>query len=794
MKVTYRWLKEFVDFKETPAELAGMLTEAGLEVEEVEPRIKPFTDVVVGYVNKAEKHPNADKLSVCEVKTDEGTYQVICGAPNVKQGQYVPFAKVGAQLPIGIKLKKAKIRGVESFGMICSKEELGLEAHSDGIWAFDKEYPLGADVYRLLEDEYQDWIFDIAITPNRGDCLSVYGIAREVAALTGNPLKPIQVKVEEASSERVEDLVKIEIHDTEGCPRYAGRIIRNVKIAPSPDWMQQKLEAVGLRPINNIVDITNYVLMELGHPLHAFDLATLSGPEIHVRASKPGERFVTLDDKERILPENTVMICDAEKAVAIGGIMGGQNSEVSDSTQNIFLESAYFKPERIATASKRLGLSTDASQRFERGTDPENVMRAIDRAAQLMVELADGEVVQGIYDVYPQPIKQNEIPLNTERINRILGTDFDKEAIRQKLLSIQLQVKGDRVIVPTFRHDLSIVEDLAEEVARLTGYSNLPAHDRATIPYDMPISEHERQMRFFREELLALGLQEIFTQSMVKKEEAFAFASEEPIKIKNPVSDDMAFMRPSLLAGMLKAVSHNLNRNNRNLRFFEIGRIFTHFDGKNIPTQPYSLAVVITGNRYLPAWNVSEQWVDFYDIKGYLETFLRKIFLDNYQIILYDKAKYMTPEETIAIQSGDELLGVGGRIHPDVCAVFDIEHPVFAFELNVDVLTKHVLFERQYQPIPKFPYSERDIALLLDEGITAADVVEFVKKNGGSLLQSVDIFDVYQGDKIPAGKRSLGLRLRYQSAERTLSDREVDKYFRQIINKTTKHFSASLRK
>ncbi len=794
MRVTYRWLKEFVDFNETPMELAELLTEAGLEVEEVETRIKPFTNVVVGYVQKAEKHPNADKLSVCEVKTDDGTYQVICGAPNVRAGQYVPFAKVGAELPVGIKLKKAKIRGVESFGMICSKEELGLEAHSDGIWAFDKEYPLGADVYRLLESELQDWIYDIAITPNRGDCLSVYGIAREVAALTGNSLKPLEVQVKETADEHIKDLIKIEIHDTEGCPRYAGRIIRNVKIAPSPQWMQQKLEALGLRPINNIVDITNYVLLELGHPLHAFDFAMLNGPEIHVRSSEPGERFVTLDDKERILPEKTVMICDARKAVAIGGIMGGQNSEVSSQTRDIFLESAYFKPERIATASKRLGLSTDASQRFERGADPENVIRAINRAAQLMAELADGQVVQGIYDVYPEPIKPREIPLNVSRINTVLGTDFDAETVRQKLRSIQLDVLEQHVIVPTFRHDLSIVEDLAEEVARLVGYSNLPAKDHAVIHYDLPVSEHEERLRFLREKLLALGLQEIFTQSMIKEEEARAFAAEEPIRIKNPVSDDMAFMRPSLLPGMLKTIAYNLNRNNRDLRFFELGRIFTHFDGKNIPTQPYSLAVVISGHRQLPAWHVAEQSVDFYDIKGYLESFLRKIFLDNYEIILYDKAKYMAPAETIALQVDGQIIGLAGRVHPEVGALFDIERPVYVFELNVDTLTRYLLFDRHYRPIPKFPYAERDIALVLDEGITAAEVVKFVQKNGGSLLLSVDIFDVYQGDKIPPGKRSLGLRLRYQSMERTLSDREVDKYFRQIINKTTKHFSASLRK
>ncbi len=792
MKVTYRWLKDFVDFSESPQEIARLLTEAGLEVEEVIPLVQPFQNVVVGKVLEVEKHPNADKLSVCKVQTNEQTYQVICGAPNVQAGQFVPLAKVGAVLPNGMKIKKAKIRGVESFGMICSKEELGLEQHSDGIWAFDQEFPLGADVYQLLNED-QDWIIDIAVTPNRGDCLSVYGIAREVAALTGNPLKPLTPKVQEQLNEQTADIIKITIHDSEGCPRYAGRVIRNVKIGPSPEWMQRRLEAVGFRPINNIVDITNYVLAEIGHPLHAFDLNFIKGHEIHVRPSKAGDVFVTLDDKERQLPENTVMICDAERPVAIGGIMGGQNSEVTDQTTDILLESAYFKPERIAMASKKLGLSTDASQHFERGADPENVIRAIDYAASLMEKLADGQVAKGVVDVYPQPVQPRTIPLDVAKINRVLGTNFDRQTIQQKLEAIQLTVEKDKVIVPTFRHDLSLVEDLAEEVARLVSYANLPAKTYTTTFYEMPVSETENLLQFLRSELLALGLQEVFTQSMVRRSEAEAFNAE-PVAIKNPVSDDMAVLRPSLFAGMLKAVSYNLNRNNKDLHFFEIGRIFTHFDGKHLPEQPYALAVVITGNRYLPGWNVPEQPVDFYDIKGYLEAFLNKLFLDNYQIILYDKASYLAKDQTVALTVNDEIIGLCGKLTEETCERFEIEREVYGFEINIDVLKKHLIFDRQFQPIPKFPYSERDVAFLLDEEIQAADVVAFVEKNGGSLLKTVEIFDVYQGKNIPQGKRSLGLRLRYQSNERTLSDKEVDQYFQQIINKIIKHFSASLRK
>ncbi|MHB2152927.1 phenylalanine--tRNA ligase subunit beta [Calditrichota bacterium GD2] len=792
MKVTYRWLKDFVDFEESAEEIARLLTEAGLEVEEVIPMVQRFTDVVVGKVLEVNKHPNADKLSVCKVQTDKETFQVICGAPNVRAGQLVPFAMVGATLPNGMKIKKAKIRGVESYGMICSREELGLEQHSDGIWAFDEDYQPGTDVYALLSQE-QDWIIDIAVTPNRGDCLSVYGIAREVAALTGRPLKELQPQVKEELAESADQIIKINIHDPDGCPRYAGRVIRNVKIGPSPKWMQKRLMAVGFRPINNIVDITNYVLAEIGHPLHAFDLKFIKGNEINVRPSKEGDVFVTLDDKERRLPENTVMICDAERPVAIGGIMGGQNSEVSEQTTDILLESAYFKPERIAMSSKKLGLSTDASQHFERGADPENVIRAINYAAALMERLADGAVAKGIVDVYPAPVKEKRIPLNVEKINRVLGTDFSEQTIREKLESIQLTIENNEVIVPTFRHDLSIVEDLSEEVARLVNYSNLPARQYTTTFYEMPLSEQENRLQFLRSEMLALGLQEIFTQSMVRQAEAQLF-NERPIAIKNPVSDDMAFMRPSLFAGMLKAVSHNLNRNNKNLRFFEIGRIFTSFDGKNLPEQPYALAVVITGSRHVPAWNVPEQAVDFYDIKGYLEAFLHKLFLDNYQIILYDKTGYMEKDQTVAVKINDDLIAVCGKLSADVCEKFEIEKDVYGFELNVDLLQKYLVFDRQFKPIPRFPYSERDVAFLLDEEILAADVVAFVQKNGGSLLKSVEVFDVYQGKNIPEGKRSIALRLRYQSNERTLSDKEVDQYFQQIINKTIKHFSASLRK
>ena len=792
MKVTYRWLKDYVDFSESAFEIADKLTHAGFEVEEIHPMIQPFTGVVVGEVVEVEKHPDADKLSVCKVRTAEGEYQVICGAPNVAQGQFVPFAQVGAVLPGGFKIKKAKIRGVESFGMICSKEELGLEKQSDGIWAFEQPMPLGEDVHALLSKE-EDYLFDFFITPNRPDCLSVVGIAREIAALTGNTLRLPQVRVQEQTAEKIDDLVSIKIHDPEGCPRYAARIIRGVKLAPSPEWMQRRLEAVGVRPINNIVDITNYVLMELGHPLHAFDLAQIKGPEINVRSSEPGEKFTTLDEKERELPANTVMICDRDRAVAIGGIMGGLNSEVSDTTKDILLESAYFNPERVAFSSKKLGLSTEASQRFERGADPNGVLRALDRAAQLMAELAGGTIVTGVYDVYPRPIKPQEIPFRPERINRVLGSDFSRNEIARVLESIELKIENDRVIAPTFRPDLKQEIDLAEEVARLIGFANLPTRKTTEMPYEIPEGKQEKLNFHLRSKLLELGLQEAFTNSMLKEKEAEPFRQGQPVRIMNPISDDMTTMRPSLLPGLLKAVTHNVNRNLEDVRFFELGRVFQNYRENQLPEQPYHLAVVITGRRYRESWNAPKETVDFYDIKGYLENFLAKIFLDNYQFILYPKATYLSAEECIAVEADGEILGVCGRIQPDVLKAFDLEKPVYGFELNVDKLAERIGFDRSYQAISRFPYSERDLALVLDDDIHAADVLDFIRKISGNLLYQLDVFDVYRGDKIPAGKKSLAIRMRFQSHERTLSDKEVDKLFNKIIQQSQKKFNARLR-
>ena len=792
MKVSYNWIKDYVKFDESPEELAAKLTEAGFEVEEVYPVIKEFSNVVVGYVESVEKHPSADKLSICKVSDGKESYQVICGAPNVAAGQIVPFAKIGAVLPGNFKIKKAKIRDIESFGMICSKEELGLEKSSDGIWALEEKLDAGIDFNEVLKNK-KDYVFDLAITPNRPDCLSMIGIAREVAAITKNILQHPKIDLKEDSSLDINKMVNINIADKIGCPRYACRIIKDVKIGPSPDWMQTRLESVGVRPINYIVDITNFVLMEYGHPLHAFDLAHVNGPEINVRKSQKGERFTTLDDKERELPENTVMICDKDKTVAIGGIMGGQNSEVTESTVDVLLEGAYFEPTHIAKSSRGLGLSTEASQRFERGADPNGVIKAIDRAADLMADLATGRIAMGIADAYPKKIESQKVPFRPARANHLLGSNLSEKQIIDTIKSIELEYDGSNVIAPTFRVDLKQEADIIEEVARLTGYSNLPTLQTTEINYSIEQAPLEIFLNFIRKNLLELGINEAVTNSMLKSSEIEYFKEGNPIPILNPISDDMTTMRPSLIPGLLKAVSYNLNRNQSNIRFFEIGRIFKNYKVNELPDQPYSLCVMMTGHRLAPNWDSGEEQIDFYDIKGYLEAFLQKIFLDNFQLFLYDKSSYFDIKEAISIHVKNKEIGLCGKLGPNITKDFDINKPVYTFVLDLDMLMPLINTSRSFKSISKFPHVEKDMAIVLDKKIQAGNVLDTIKKTGGNLLQTIEIFDIFEGGNMPSGKKSLAIRMRFQSEERTLNDMEIDKIFRDVISQTTKTFNATLR-
>ncbi|MGD9898936.1 MAG: phenylalanine--tRNA ligase subunit beta [Calditrichaceae bacterium] len=793
MKLSYDWLKKYIDFDYSPSELADKLTNLGIEVEEIYTLIPEFSGVVIGHVKSVNKHPDADKLSVCTVSDGEEDFQVICGAPNVAEGQLIPFAKVDAMLPNGMKIRKAKIRGVVSFGMICSKQELGLEAASEGIWPLDDSFTTGEDFYSVLAKK-QDHILDLFITPNRPDCMSIVGIAREISAVTGNKLRLPEINLNENSALKTANLVSINIQSTDGCPRYAARVIKNVKIDESPDWIKEKLQAVGVRSINNVVDITNYVLMELGHPLHAFDLDNIKGSEINVRFSKPREKFVTLDEKERELPEKTVLICDQTKAVAIGGIMGGLNSEVSDSTVNILLESAYFNPVRISASSKKLGLGTEASQRFERGADPNGVLQALNRAAALISDIAGGDIARGIVDVYPEPVEKQEVHFRPERVNRLLGSNLENAVIIEKLESLGIVYSQNKAVIPTFRVDLQREVDLIEEVARLVSYENLPVNITTEIPYETDEFTSENLISQMRANLIELGLNESFSNSMLPSDEVQPFSQGENVTILNPISDDMTTMRPALLPGLLKAVAYNQNRNISDIRLFEIGRVFRNYKKDRLPDQPKTIAGVISGKRFPQTWNSSKELVDFYDIKGIAESFLAKIFLDNFHIILYDKYAYMLGQETIAFLFKEQIFGYCGRVDDQIIKSFGINNPVYAFEFDVDLIVGNLKTSKKYAPVPKFPYIEVDMALVMGEEIGSADVIKFVSETGRPLLNHVEVFDVYRGDKLPEAQKSLAIRMRFQSPKRTLSDNEVDKIFRKIISESELKFNAKLRK
>ncbi len=791
MRVSYNWLKEYVDLDISPQDLANKLTMAGLEVEEVIPLYPKFEGIIVSRVLSVDKHPNADKLSLCCVETGNGQLEVICGAPNVAEGQTVPFAPVGTKLPGGLVIKKAKIRGVESSGMICSEEELGLTEHSDGIWELSPEFKIGQDLYKQLEDK-QDYILDISVTPNRPDAMSMVGVARDVAAILKKKLKNPQFKVPQVK-EKASDFISVRINNPDGCPRYAARIIRNVKMGDSPPWLAEKLIAGGFRPINIIVDITNYVLLELGQPLHAFDLLQISGNRIEVRDSKKDEKFTTLDEKERQLPVNTVMICDAEKPVAIGGIMGGLNSEVSDKTTDILLESAYFNPARIGVSSKKLGLPSEASQRFERGVDPNGIPYACDRAASLMAELAGGEILEGIVDEYPNRVNPQNIRVRLDRVNHLLGTHLSENEIRDIFNRLEIRYDDGVALVPTFRPDIEREVDLIEEIARLINYDNIPVKEQTYIEYDAKQNPNDEIYHFMKSEIRGLGFYEVLTNSMVALRELEVIDKRDFVKILNPISDDMNVMRRSLLPGLLKVIAYNLNRNVSDLRIFEMGRVFHSVDTELPESQPYYLSGLIQGSRRKSGWSEKALPVDFYDVKGIVQTYLDKIFLDNFEFILYDNTIYFDREQVVTIRINNHVVGQFGRINPEIAHQFDIDSDIYGFELSVNVLKDHINLNQLFEMYSRFPFVEKDLAFIVEEKVNAKELEELIRRVGRPLVYEVDVFDLYKGKHLGESKKSIAFRIRFQSSERTLNEKEVSKIFNSIISEAEKTFNATLR-
>ena len=801
MLVSLKWLRSLVSCDAPPDEIAHRLTMAGLEVEALESFHFELEQVMVGRIQSIKPHPNAKALKVCEVEIPAGKYEVVCGAPNVAEGQLVPLALDGACLAGGAEIRSADIHGVVSQGMLCSEHELGLGEDASEIMILDSHLSPGTPLAEALE--LDDIVLDIGITPNRADCLSVVGIAREVAALFGVPLSPPAIDLKEIGPP-VETLASIIIEDPDLCPRYSGRVVQNVKIKPSPLWLRQRLEAQGIRAINNIVDVTNYVMLEMGQPLHAFDYHRLEGQRIVVRRARPKETFVTLDGKDQQLQKDMLLICDASRGVALAGIMGGINSEISPQTHTVFIESAYFQPTGTRRTAKTLGLSTESSYRFERGVDPEGVITALDRAAQLMVELGDGELASGRLDVYPAPIRLEPVQLRVSKTNRFLGMDLSKEEVIELLESIQLKVHltdEDLLVVdpPSFRADLTREVDLIEEVARLAGFDRIPsATPMARLASAKP-TEDQAIRQQTKQILTSLGFCEIVSYSFISplSVDLLQLEKADPrlqlLPLQNPLSEDQAVMRTTLIPGMLETAARNQRQNNFNLRLIELSKVFFPRKEEELPEERFNLCGLLSGMRRPAAWNEQAQSVDFFDIKGAVEALFLGLGITDVVWTMKDPAPYLKPGAAARIHFADTHLGDLGEVHPRITEGFDLRGEVYLFDLDFQPLMEKTVSAKRFKPLPKFPAVNRDLAIIVPNSVAAHDIHEYLEQHCPRHGESIILFDQYRGDQVAKDKKSLAFRITYRSAERSLTDLEVNEIHNDFSRKVVAAFQAELR-
>ncbi|UHQ55317.1 phenylalanine--tRNA ligase subunit beta [Microbulbifer sp. YPW16] len=791
MKFSNAWLREWVNPQLSAQELADQVTMAGLEVDGIEPVAGDFTGVVVGEILACEQHPDADKLRVCTVAGHpEGEMQVVCGAPNARAGIKIPFALVGAKLPGDFKIKKAKLRGVESFGMLCAQTELELGEDSDGIWELPADAPTGTDLREYLQ--LDDVAIEVDLTPNRSDCLGIAGIAREVGVLNRCPVEGPAIEPVAAT---IDDSLPVSLMAGDACPRYVGRVIRNIDVgATTPLWMQERLRRAGLRSIDPVVDVTNYVLLELGQPMHAFDLAKLDGG-IKVRMAEQGEKLTLLDGQEVTLNDSTLLITDDSKPLAMAGIMGGEESSVTGQTRDIFLESAFFSPLAIAGKARSYGLHTDSSHRFERGVDYRLQEKAVERATQLLLDIVGGEPgpvhLRELNDAMPA---ERHITLRRARVESGLGVQIaDDEIIdiltRLGLEKIDQDDAGWTFLAPSFRFDLAIEADLLEELARVYGYNRIPSISFSAALDILPEHEVELDGTALEQTLLARGYHEAITFSFIDRESAALFDPKaEPVALQNPISADLAVMRTSLIPGLCKALQYNLNRQQERVRLFETGLRFV--PGADLQQQPM-LAGLVYGTRQAESWTGGKDWVDFYDIKADVEALLAETnAADEFRFVAGEHPA-LHPGQCARILRGDREVGVLGALHPQLQKQLDLPKAAFVFELDLDAIGEARL--PAFNPLSRFPAVRRDLALLIDADVQAANLVETAAETAGEMLTDLKIFDVYQGEGIDFNRKSVAMGLTFQHPSRTLNDEEITAAVDAVVKQLEQKYNASLR-
>jgi phenylalanyl-tRNA synthetase beta chain len=805
MKVTLNWLNDYVDLSGLAVEeIAEALTMAGLEVEVVQPLGRELEPILVGRVLEVEKHPEADKLTLCQVDAGQGPVTIVCGAPNVRAGLLVPVAVPGVTTPSGQMIQVATIRRRTSYGMLCSEQELGLSEDHSGIMILPEGAAPGQPLSRVLGLE--DTLLEINITPNRADCLSHLGMARELAAIFDRPLRLPFTSLSREGTE-IQEQTSVTLLAPDLCPRYAARLILGVTVGPSPRRLRQRLESVGMRSINNIVDVTNFVLLEYGQPLHAFDYDLLAEKRIVVRSADADESFITLDGVQRTLSADMLVIADGCRAVALAGIMGGLDSEIRNETRNVLLESAFFNPLSIRRTAKKLGLSTEASVRFERGVDIEGVLPAADRAAQLMQEVGGGAVVSGVVDQYPRPVSSPPITLDLARTGRFLGVKVSTDQaldIGRRLGLPMVSKEQDRIEVrpPTFRRDLTRSVDLMEELARLIGYDQIPS----TYPGSVATAAKEPPTLLLRrriEEILTgLGFDQIITYSFILEKWAIFFApkgeaaSECPnpcIALSNPLSEDQAVMRTSLVPGLLTTLKKNLDQRNLNQRIFELGKVF-HPAGnpEQQPRENNRLGLLWSGKRYPESFHQKGEGVDYYDLKGVVESLLETLRVGDVSLAPAQNPPWYRPQRYVRLVSPAGLLGEMGEIASPVRELFDFREKAYVLDLDLDQVGQAIQTTATFKPWPRYPGIARDIALILDEPVTWKAIQDEIESLQQPLIEAVELFDLYRGRPIPAGKKNLGIRLYYRSSEQTLTDEIVAPLHQQVVGHIMTKFQATL--